>query len=84
MQTVQQAGWSSLKNGELLRIAPDGFDVFISVDRNLVFHQNLTNLRIALVIIVVRENRIEYFLPVLAELRQVLERILEAPLTRGG
>lgn len=69
---------------------PDAFDVFISVDRNLVFQQSLTNLRIALVIIVVRENRIEYFLPVLAELRQVLERIapgevicLEAPLTPG-
>jgi hypothetical protein len=30
-------GWSTLKDGELLALAADRFDVFVTVDRNLAF-----------------------------------------------
>ena len=33
--TVAQAGWSGLKNGKLLALAQEGFDVFITIDQNL-------------------------------------------------
>lgn len=38
--TVQAAGWSSIKNGELLRrAAAAGFEVFLTPDRNLEYQQ---------------------------------------------
>ena len=39
--TVPQAGWEGIRNGELLRLAQEQFDVFITVDRNLSFQQHL-------------------------------------------
>jgi hypothetical protein len=49
--TVVEAGYSGLKNGVLLRTAQGNFDVFITVDRNLPFQQNLGALQIAVLII---------------------------------
>ena len=42
--TVPEAGWASIKNGELLCRAQVEFDVFITTDRNLMFQQNLPNM----------------------------------------
>ncbi len=33
--TVQEQGWSGRKNGELLQLAENEFDVFLRVERNL-------------------------------------------------
>jgi len=30
-------GWATVKNGELLALAAEQFDVFVAVDRNLTF-----------------------------------------------
>ena len=35
IRSVQEMGWSALKNGELLRRAVDGGDVFVTADQNL-------------------------------------------------
>lgn len=48
--TASYMGWGELKNGELLRRAEDyGIDVFITGDRSLVYEQNLTGGRLAIV-----------------------------------
>ena len=41
VKTAPQMGWSGVKNGQLLALAAVEFDVFITVDRNLSFQQNL-------------------------------------------
>ena len=41
VKTARQMGWSAIKNGELLTLASLAFDVFVTVDRNLSFQQNL-------------------------------------------
>jgi hypothetical protein len=41
-------GWSSLKNGELLRLAEVEFDIFVTSDQNLRYQQNLSGRRIAI------------------------------------
>jgi predicted nuclease of predicted toxin-antitoxin system len=51
VQTVQEAGWSGKKNGELLRVATGKFDVFVTGDRNLSFQQNVPNLSIAVIVL---------------------------------
>jgi hypothetical protein len=35
IKTVPQMGWSGTKNGKLLALIAQEFDVFITVDRNL-------------------------------------------------
>ena len=42
VRTAAQMGWTSIKNGELLALAAQEFDVFVTVDRNLSFQQNLS------------------------------------------
>lgn len=67
MQTVQEAGWTSLSNGELLRAAVEaGYDAFVTVDQNIPFQQNLTSLRLGIVILAARSNRFEDLQPLLA------------------
>ena len=41
VKTARQMNWTTIKNGELLALAADQFDVFVTVDRNLSFQQNL-------------------------------------------
>ena len=47
VKTARQMGWTTIKNGELLALASQAFDVFVTVDRNLSFQQNLGGLPIA-------------------------------------
>ena len=41
-------GWKSVKNGELLDLAEATFDLFITSDQGLVYQQNLSGRRIAI------------------------------------
>jgi hypothetical protein len=36
---VQDVGWRSIENGDLLRLAEGRYDAFVTVDRNLAFQQ---------------------------------------------
>ena len=48
VKTARQMGWASIKNGELLALAAEQFDVFVTVDRNLSSQQNLSPFRFRL------------------------------------
>jgi predicted nuclease of predicted toxin-antitoxin system len=50
--SVQKMGWSGIKNGKLLTLAQEEFDVFLTADRNLSFQQNTTKFQIAVVVLV--------------------------------
>jgi hypothetical protein len=51
-------GWTTLKNGELLALASAQFDVFVTVDRNLSFQQDIVSFSIAVVVLQARSNRL--------------------------
>jgi hypothetical protein len=42
VSTVQEMGWSSVKNGALLSLMTGQFDAFVTVDGNLEYQQNLS------------------------------------------
>lgn len=45
-------GWSELQNGALIAAAEsDGFEVFVTTDRNLKYQQNLSQRRMAVVVL---------------------------------
>jgi hypothetical protein len=56
--TVQQAGWSSFLNGDLLARAEGEFDLFITADKNLKYQQNLTGRSLAIVELSTNKRRI--------------------------
>jgi hypothetical protein len=58
VKTARQMGWTAVKNGELLTLASEQFDVFVNVDRNLSFQQNLTSFSIAVVVLQAKSNRL--------------------------
>ena len=50
--TTYELGWSSLKNGELLKHAQEqGFEVLLTTDQHLKYQQNLTGRHIAIVVL---------------------------------
>ena len=51
IQTVQEMGWSGLKNGELLAAAEGHFDVFVTTDKNLRYQQNLQGRKLAVLLL---------------------------------
>ena len=52
VETAFERGWSTLRNGELLSAAEAaGFEVLVTTDRNLRYQQNLTERRIAVVVL---------------------------------
>jgi predicted nuclease of predicted toxin-antitoxin system len=54
--TVAEQGWTGKKNGELLRLAAQTCDVFVTMDRNLEYQQNLSALALAVVVIRAANN----------------------------
>jgi hypothetical protein len=59
-KSVVEAGFSGKKNGALLILAErSGFDVVLTVDQGIPHQQKLEGLRIALVILEARSNKIE-------------------------
>ena len=73
--TVQEKGWSSLENGDLLRVAENEFDVWVTADRNVEYQQNLDRFDIAVVVLVAPRNRLDVLLPLMPRLREVLQVI---------
>lgn len=72
VRTVLEAGWSGTKNGELLRRAAAEFDVFITVDANIPYQQNTSDLPLAIVVLVAYSNDVEKLKPLMPNVRQLL------------
>ena len=51
VKTARQMGWMTIKNGDLLSLTSQNFDVFITADRNLSFRLNLAAFSIAVIIL---------------------------------
>jgi predicted nuclease of predicted toxin-antitoxin system len=73
VSTVPGMGWASIKNGKLLNLAETLFDVFLTVDRNMPFQQNIANYNIAVVILVAPNNRLKTLRPIVIENRAAIE-----------
>ena len=72
VRTVQRCGWSSLKNGDLLRIAQTDFDVLVTADKNMQHQQNPKLLPIPVAMLIASNNRLESFQPLVPELLAAL------------
>lgn len=73
VKTVPEAGWAGKKNGELLRLAESDYEVFVTMDRNLPFQQNLDALDLCVVILLARSSDIGDLRPLAPALRSAIE-----------
>ena len=67
-------GWAELTNGDLLTAAEaDGFEVFVTADKNIYYQQNLTGRRIALVVL--GTNQLEILFANVDRIRQAVDAV---------
>jgi len=72
VRTVVEMGWSGVKNGKLLALAANGFDAFVTVDKNLPYQQNLTTLPVSVIVLDAVSNELTVLLPLVPGLERVL------------
>jgi predicted nuclease of predicted toxin-antitoxin system len=76
--TVQNKNWLGKKNGELLKLMiDDNFDIFVTVDRNLPYQQNLERLPLTIFVLCAFDNRRETLAILISKL---FERLAEGNL----
>jgi predicted nuclease of predicted toxin-antitoxin system len=72
--SVHQLGWSSLKNGELLRlVGSEGFTAFATMDRSLRHQQNLRGRPYCVLLLRARSTRMRDLLPLCPALIAAIE-----------
>ncbi|KAM3116440.1 hypothetical protein [Phormidesmis sp. 146-33] len=77
IRTVVEMGWSGKKNGELLQLMnQEGFTVLLTTDQNLRYQQNLRQAGVAVVVMVALKNRLPELIPLIPDVRRVLNTIL--------
>jgi predicted nuclease of predicted toxin-antitoxin system len=73
VRTARQMGWTTIKDRELLTLAAGEFDVFVTVDRNLSFQQNLAPLPMSVFVLHAKTNRLSDLRPLVPRLLAVIE-----------
>lgn len=66
--SVPLIGWAGVKNGELLRRANAQFDVLITMDKGIYHQQNLVGLRLIIIALRAKTNRLADTLPLVPAL----------------
>lgn len=75
VRTVTEAGWNGTKNGALLTLAAQQFDVFLTVDSNLQYQQNLASLPISVIVMLAPSNDVDVLRPLMPQVRAVLGEV---------
>ena len=67
--------WNALQNGVLLERAEQEFDVFITVDANIRFQQNLEKVNLAVIILRPLRNKLSYLNELMPQIETALQTI---------
>ena len=71
VNTVFEMGWSGLKNGTLMTKAiKNNFDIFLTIDKNIEYQQNLKSYQIAVVVINTASSKLENLEKLLPKFKQ--------------
>ena len=84
VKTVPEAGWTGMKNGELLRIAAGNVEAFVTIDSNLAYQQTVTGRPFGVVVLGARSNRPGDLIPLVADILTALRSIGPGQVLRVG
>jgi hypothetical protein len=80
VQSTKDFGWETLSNGKLLAAAEEaGFDVFLTIDKNLRHQQNLGKLNLAVITLSSRFTALED----IGQLAPMVSSLLDSGITPG-
>ncbi|MBD2069132.1 DUF5615 family PIN-like protein [Leptolyngbya sp. FACHB-671] len=83
--TVVEMGWSGKKNGELLQLmSQESFTILLTADQNLRYQQNLQQAGVAIVVLIARSNRLPDLVPLIPDVRSVLNTITPGEVIEVG
>jgi predicted nuclease of predicted toxin-antitoxin system len=71
-RTVPEMGWANKENGDLLQLAESQFEVFLTVDRNLCYQQDVSRFKIAVVVMEAHGNKFSDLQPLIAKVLAVV------------
>jgi hypothetical protein len=83
VRTVPEAGWAAIDNGELLRLAANDYEAFLTIDQRLE-HQTRVPSRLAIVTLVAPTNSIESLRPLVPAILHALESLKPGERVRIG
>ena len=76
VERASSVGLAAISNGQLLDGAEKlGFDVLLTIDKRMRFEQNMEGRTISAVLLDQRNSRVEFLLPLVPRLLEVLESI---------
>jgi predicted nuclease of predicted toxin-antitoxin system len=75
VHTVEEAGLKGSKNGDLLRLADGQYDVFVTVDQNLQYQQDIKSLNLAVLVLAAKRNSYEALHPLMNRALDALKQI---------
>jgi hypothetical protein len=75
IRTVQEEGWGSMKNGELLRRSSATFDVLLTADKRLRHEQNIGKFTIGVVVLATRDVRLPRLQELVSEIRGAIRDV---------
>ena len=80
--TVYDMGWDSFKNGKLLNQAiENGFDIFITTDKNLQYQQNIPTIAISFIVLDVLLLKWSFIEPLIPSILDLLPNVEKEKLT---
>lgn len=80
--TIGQIGWRGIKNGSLLKEAETEFDVLLTMDKGIPHQQNLSQVKIGIVLLEASSNRYEDLTPLMSQVNQALRTIRPGEIVR--
>ena len=80
--TTSNVGWNGIRNGQLLALAKDKFDVLLTSDQKIPFQQHITNSDVAVVVLAAKTNDIKDYLPLVPAILETLEIIQRGQVVR--
>ena len=83
-ETARRAGYGSKKNGELLALAEDVWDVLLTSDRRMKYQQNMTGRNVAVVVLCAKSNRMKDLLPLMPAFAQALLSVSSGQIVEVG
>ncbi len=75
VRTVPEMGWAGTKNGKLLRLVEQEFDILLTNDQNIEHQQNLQRFEVAIVVLVAPTNDIDDLRPLMGAANEAMQEI---------
>jgi hypothetical protein len=82
VRTVDYMAWKGKGNGELIALASDDFDALITLDQKIPYQQHLTEMDVAVIVMIADSDNIEALKPLAPQILDALNTIRPGDIVR--